>query len=352
MPKTPRPNKMDPFPKEMRRNFWISVTGLILQIWLTFLAMDHGMNYLAAYALGIGLNALFATLLRKAFLNRYMESLNISYSKLLLAYLIFSMASVLFLYFVVEVLGGTGPWIVIGSALLFSGLHFAIVGLWAFVKLPIQEVIYEELDAEFFDDMMNEKKVGGFRAWIHRSRFDLTQRLVSEVYAPGKKIVDFASGSCNWNLKKLPVIGLDVNEKMLGHGLKTGRLTEINPGDMYASPFADNFADIAVSSQVFEHLNDPSGALEEIRRVLKPGGAFIIDVPYDLFLGPYFFLFNIHCFIEGYIKGSDLYKQRCGHMNHFTRRTLRRLLEEKGFRVRNVRICNLITLHVLAEKSL
>jgi SAM-dependent methyltransferase len=39
----------------------------------------------------------------------------------------------------------------------------------------------------------------------------------------------------------------------------------------YRIPFADNTFDIIVSDQVFEHVQNWSEALTEIKRVLKPG---------------------------------------------------------------------------------
>jgi ubiquinone/menaquinone biosynthesis C-methylase UbiE len=52
------------------------------------------------------------------------------------------------------------------------------------------------------------------------------------------------------------------NEKMI-------RLIESQP---YKLPFEDNYFDLVVSDQVFEHVSDYSSALQEINRVLKPGG--------------------------------------------------------------------------------
>lgn len=46
-----------------------------------------------------------------------------------------------------------------------------------------------------------------------------------------------------------------------------------------ALPFADATFDIVHSHHVFEHLADPSRAIQEIWRVLKPGGLVFIEVP-------------------------------------------------------------------------
>lgn len=44
-------------------------------------------------------------------------------------------------------------------------------------------------------------------------------------------------------------------------------------------PFADNSFDIVHSNHVFEHLEDPMLAIQEIWRVLKPDGLVFIEVP-------------------------------------------------------------------------
>ncbi|WP_433299452.1 methyltransferase domain-containing protein [Pseudonocardia sp. CA-142604] len=47
-------------------------------------------------------------------------------------------------------------------------------------------------------------------------------------------------------------------------------------------PFADGVFDVAVSTQVYEYVADVSGALRELRRVLRPGGrALVLDTDAD-----------------------------------------------------------------------
>src|SRR5438105_427699 len=48
-------------------------------------------------------------------------------------------------------------------------------------------------------------------------------------------------------------------------------------GDLMKMDLPDDTFDFAFARLVFQHLGDPRGAMEEIRRVLKPGGKLVIN---------------------------------------------------------------------------
>lgn len=62
---------------------------------------------------------------------------------------------------------------------------------------------------------------------------------------------------------------------------------------VYQLPFADETFSAVIATELFEHLEDPRQAIEEIRRVLRPGGELISTVP---------FLFRIHGDPEDYFR--------------------------------------------------
>jgi SAM-dependent methyltransferase len=51
-------------------------------------------------------------------------------------------------------------------------------------------------------------------------------------------------------------------------------------GDAHALPFEDESFELVVSSDSLEHFHTPQRALEEARRVLKPGGTLAVWVPF------------------------------------------------------------------------
>lgn len=52
-------------------------------------------------------------------------------------------------------------------------------------------------------------------------------------------------------------------------------------GSVYSIPFPDDYFDCVTLIEVIEHLERPMAAIQEIRRVLKPGGRVIILFPND-----------------------------------------------------------------------
>jgi SAM-dependent methyltransferase len=56
-------------------------------------------------------------------------------------------------------------------------------------------------------------------------------------------------------------------------------LGEVRLGDVCALPFANQWFDLILATDVIEHVEDDLSALRELRRVLKPGGSLLLTVP-------------------------------------------------------------------------
>jgi SAM-dependent methyltransferase len=104
--------------------------------------------------------------------------------------------------------------------------------------------------------------------------------------------------------------------------------------DPVALPFEDGSFDAVLSCGVLEHVHDPDGSLEEIRRVLRPNGTFYVtNLP------------NRYSYTEKLARLLGLYYHGLLPDDRvYTRRTARALLERHGFDVRELRLVHMLPL--------
>jgi SAM-dependent methyltransferase len=92
-------------------------------------------------------------------------------------------------------------------------------------------------------------------------------------------------------------------------------------GDSYGMPFADGAFDGVIASEILEHLHRDDDALEEVRRVLRPGGWLAVSVPR---WGPERICWAL---------SRSYHSNNGGHIRIYRRRQLRRKLADRGFRI-------------------
>ncbi|MFH1061638.1 MAG: methyltransferase domain-containing protein [Candidatus Omnitrophota bacterium] len=177
------------------------------------------------------------------------------------------------------------------------------------------------------------KSSNPFRRWLHGNRYRIIRSLVKGFYRPGKVIADFGSASCCWNPDRLPVIGVDLNENSLIHGKNQGRLTDFSVADIANSGLADNSCDIIVSTETLEHIADIDLVLAEMYRILKPGGVIVLSVPHDTPFSLWKMFFSLQVLYQSYFCGSAYYKKQCGHIQHFSPKSLRSIVKINGFKI-------------------
>jgi SAM-dependent methyltransferase len=130
------------------------------------------------------------------------------------------------------------------------------------------------------------------------------------------------------------VFGLDIaHPSAVTYVRRTGRPVVVGSGE--ALPFADGAVDLVVCNDVIEHLVDPDTLMDEIRRVLAPGGHLALSTPN---LAAWFnrlaLLVGLQpAFSEVSLRGifgrpgSDV----LGHLRLYTPRALMPFLEYHGF---------------------
>jgi arsenite methyltransferase len=102
---------------------------------------------------------------------------------------------------------------------------------------------------------------------------------------PGERIVDIGAGpgflAAELAAEGARVVAVDPSASMRELARARGDFA-IEDGSAEALPLPDGSVDAAVATQVLEYVPDVSGALAEIRRVLRPGGrVLLLDTDWD-----------------------------------------------------------------------
>lgn len=141
----------------------------------------------------------------------------------------------------------------------------------------------------------------------HRARYRFAAR-----FAAGQRILDVASGA-GFGLQMLRAaggrpIGVDYEAVVLRAGRMLDPTSWLVNGDAASLPLVDQAMDLVVSFETLEHVLRPQAMVQELRRVLKPGGRLILSTPNKAF-GP-----------------PELHMNNPFHLQEFTAPELRQLL--------------------------
>jgi SAM-dependent methyltransferase len=116
----------------------------------------------------------------------------------------------------------------------------------------------------------------------HVARYEYAQKFVE-----GRDVIDVACGT-GYGSKALAdagaktVVGLDISPDAIRFAESHYRADNVRfaVGDAQRmEDVADASADVVVSFETIEHVPDADAFLAEVRRVLKPGGTFIVSTP-------------------------------------------------------------------------
>ncbi|WP_433434139.1 class I SAM-dependent methyltransferase [Nonomuraea sp. CA-141351] len=117
-------------------------------------------------------------------------------------------------------------------------------------------------------------------------RFDEQVVKVRERTAPGSEILEVAPGPGYLSIAlartgDYAVTGLDISETFVeiarSKAAEAGVEVDFRLGNASAMPFDDESFDFVICCAAFKNFSDPVGALQEMHRVLRPGGRALIN---------------------------------------------------------------------------
>lgn len=187
---------------------------------------------------------------------------------------------------------------------------------------PVQKDLSLRYDSNYFDYEINNEK----------NFFSLMLETLSDI--------DFDSLSSNFDIAKSEFLdvgcatgllpeymknegwvsrGVELCEASASYG-KNIRKVDIYNGTLEEAEFSDNQFSIVHSSHLIEHLTSPSGYVEEVYRILKPGGYFITTTP------------NAASF-QAIMFGRNWRSAIADHMFLFSVSTLSAMIKKQGFSI-------------------
>ena len=158
----------------------------------------------------------------------------------------------------------------------------------------------------------------------------------------GDNAIELAAKGCK------RVIGLDLQERFLEQGRQTAAAKGLSDKITFAQKTEEK-ADVILSTDAFEHFDDPGGILRIMRSIIKTNGYLLVE------FGPTWYhpigghLFSVFpwahlIFTENALlrwrtdfksDGATRYNEVAGGLNQMTLKRWERLVDESGFRLTN-----------------
>jgi dolichol-phosphate mannosyltransferase len=173
-----------------------------------------------------------------------------------------------------------------------------------------------------YDDRAHDSRIFLQRYW-QRSRF----RHVMELIAGEGPVLDIGCGSSRI-IGNLPggSVAVDVLHRKLRYARRFHR--PLVGGSGFALPFADESFPCVLCSQVIEHVPKDSPILDELCRVLRPGGRLVLGTP-DYANWQWVYIEKLYGLVPGGYKDE--------HVSHYTNAELVRIMAERGLKLEQER---------------
>lgn len=132
--------------------------------------------------------------------------------------------------------------------------------------------VYER---EGYDDPCMRNDVYTFIAILSKVGDYVVPQKVLDVGCGNGYFLKYVSLTRDWEL-----FGVDQSEKAIEVARSRVPEAQLFTADVEKLPFRDNGFDIVFCMETLEHLSRPERAINEMKRVVRPGGKIVVQVPY------------------------------------------------------------------------
>ena len=211
--------------------------------------------------------------------------------------------------------------------------------------------LYFNERADFWSDLYDKPESGNDRVLANRTK--LAVRMITERTPSGSLVLDAGCGggvaSLALAMHGYSVHGLDIAAGLLRHAevrLQSspvpGDKWKFTHNDLLGAGFADHSFDAAVALGFIQYQTDELQTLEELRRILKPGGCLVITGPTKHRLSVWLdFEKHIKSLRRRFSASSDAKSSKSTELervleispHNYSPARFRKLLEDSGFTV-------------------
>lgn len=123
---------------------------------------------------------------------------------------------------------------------------------------------------------------------FHSGRVKITIELITSFKKENSKTIELLDVGCGQghittkiksHFPSMNISGMDVSLKAISYANDNYNGIDFIVGNAYDTPYSNDFFDIVICNNTWEHLTDPAKLAQNIHRILKPGGIFIISTP-------------------------------------------------------------------------
>jgi len=146
----------------------------------------------------------------------------------------------------------------------------------------IKEKYAGSLGLEYAEER-ETKKALQYRLW--RRTHEILLSIEQFAKAPVRDMIDLGTADgkmlevIHQKYKNARCVGIEYSEDLVNFAKTKFPHLEIAQGDVQSLGFSENSFDVAIAAAVIEHISDPAKMISEVKRILRPGGVFILTSP-------------------------------------------------------------------------